>query len=319
MSLEPVGLTDVEERVYRSLLAAGGATLAELSREVPAARARSALVALERNGLVSRTPDRSPRFIAAPPDLALEALVLRRIADLDAVRHEAARLAEMHVEQRSPSAASSVVEVVSGYDATLHWALQLQRVATSVVRLIDVPPHVLPGGPPNPAEMELLAKGVAYRVLYHETSFDVPGKLESARRCIEAGEEARVYSGPPIKLIIADERLALTYSTNVEAVDDSLIVHPSFVLDQLVVLFDLLWSQALPLSPSVDASGGGAVDGVDREILVLLASGAKDERVARHLGIGLRSVRRRVARLMEMLGAQTRFQAGVLAAKSDLI
>ena len=44
-------------------------------------------------------------------------------------------------------------------------------------------------------------------------------------------------------------------------------------------------------------------------------TGAHDEQIARKLGISLRTVRRRVADLMTELGADTRFQAGVEAAR----
>ncbi len=52
-----------------------------------------------------------------------------------------------------------------------------------------------------------------------------------------------------------------------------------------------------------------------RFLLQQLAVGAHDEQIARKLGISLRTVRRRVADLMRELGADTRFQAGVEAAR----
>jgi DNA-binding NarL/FixJ family response regulator len=44
-------------------------------------------------------------------------------------------------------------------------------------------------------------------------------------------------------------------------------------------------------------------------------AGATDEVIARKLGIGLRTVRRRIASLMTELGVDTRFQAGVEAVR----
>ena len=58
--------------------------------------------------------------------------------------------------------------------------------------------------------------------------------------------------------------------------------------------------------PRVDVRGS---------LLRQLAAGAKDEQIARTLGLSLRTVRRRVADLMIELGADTRFQAGVEAAR----
>ena len=52
----------------------------------------------------------------------------------------------------------------------------------------------------------------------------------------------------------------------------------------------------------------------------MLASGLKDEAIARYLGVSLRTVRRRVATLMEDLGAHTRFQLGSAGrARADLL
>ena len=43
--------------------------------------------------------------------------------------------------------------------------------------------------------------------------------------------------------------------------------------------------------------------------------GAKDEQIARSLGVSLRTVRRRMADLFEELGVESRFQAGVEAVR----
>jgi DNA-binding NarL/FixJ family response regulator len=47
----------------------------------------------------------------------------------------------------------------------------------------------------------------------------------------------------------------------------------------------------------------------------LLASGMKDEAIAHHLGWSHRTTRRRIATLMASLNADTRFQAGLYAAR----
>ena len=56
-----------------------------------------------------------------------------------------------------------------------------------------------------------------------------------------------------------------------------------------------------------------------RLLLEQLARGAKDEQIARTLGLSLRTVRRRVADLMDDLGAGSRFQAGVEAVRRGWI
>ena len=54
-------------------------------------------------------------------------------------------------------------------------------------------------------------------------------------------------------------------------------------------------------------------------MLAMLAAGLKDEAIARYLGVSLRTVRRRVATLMEELGAHTRFQLGSAAERRGLL
>lgn len=54
-------------------------------------------------------------------------------------------------------------------------------------------------------------------------------------------------------------------------------------------------------------------------MLSLLVSGLKDEAVARRLGWSLRTMRRRISSLYELLGADNRFQAGVIAARRGLL
>ncbi|MCZ0982437.1 hypothetical protein O1L60_35735 [Streptomyces diastatochromogenes] len=50
----------------------------------------------------------------------------------------------------------------------------------------------------------------------------------------------------------------------------------------------------------------------------LLAEGAKDEVIARRMGMSLRTCRRHIADLLEELGAESRFQGGVLAERAGL-
>jgi DNA-binding NarL/FixJ family response regulator len=75
-------------------------------------------------------------------------------------------------------------------------------------------------------------------------------------------------------------------------------------------LFDQLWGQATPLRLAEPAT-------VDPEttLINLLASGMKDEAIARQLGVSGRTLRRRIAQVQEQLGATSRFQAGLQAGR----
>lgn len=52
-----------------------------------------------------------------------------------------------------------------------------------------------------------------------------------------------------------------------------------------------------------------------QRLLRLMRTGATDPAIARELGVSLRTLYRRIARLQSLLGVQSRFQLGVLAAE----
>ncbi|MER6511518.1 hypothetical protein ABT158_32200 [Nonomuraea sp. NPDC001636] len=63
-----------------------------------------------------------------------------------------------------------------------------------------------------------------------------------------------------------------------------------------------------PVAPRTDEP-----DEPTRELLGLLAGGLTDEAIARTLGLGLRTVQRRIHAVMRDLNAVTRFHAGLEA------
>ena len=139
-----------------------------------------------------------------------------------------------------------------------------------------------------------------------------------------------------------------------DAADSALVIHSSSLLDTLSALFEAIWATAVPVkfgtsavpagsvpaghgpSGSAPAEGGPPApvpptpepvgtgpdpasaspgDSEHRMLLGLLAIGLTDEAIGRQLGWHPRTVQRHVRRLMTELGAQTRFQAGLQAAR----
>ncbi|MEV7771773.1 helix-turn-helix transcriptional regulator [Kitasatospora sp. NPDC086791] len=85
-------------------------------------------------------------------------------------------------------------------------------------------------------------------------------------------------------------------------------------------LFEAVWVRAAPPRREPGAEPSPLVeDRVKREILALLAAGAKDEQIARRTGLSLRTCRRHVAAILQELGAVSRFQAGVQAVGLGLV
>ncbi|GAA2118416.1 hypothetical protein GCM10009759_65690 [Kitasatospora saccharophila] len=205
-----------------------------------------------------------------------------------------------------------MVELVEGQDALRHRAEQLQLGAQQEILAIDCPPY-FDSPTDNPIEFQLLARGVECRVLYDAPGLESADKREFVLRCVDAGEQARSLPSVRMKMLVADRRCAMI-PLSFEATESTaaLWIRPSPLLTALVTCFDLLWERATPLAADRPRD---ELDDKDRELLAMMAAGAKDAAIARSLGITQRTMTRRIAQLMGELNAQTRFQAGLQAAK----
>lgn len=322
--LEAVGITEAEESLYRYLLERPGGRVSELARSLglPAKQIRSTLGALEARGLVSRTTGREARVVAAPPSTAIEALILNRQEQLERARLAAGELDNIFRSYRPKTPSPlDVVEVVVGKEAVDQRFEQLIRIAEEQLLVLDRPPYAGDPAGDNTLGMELLARGVRARTLYDNDALSVPGRMNQLRAFAESGEEARTLPELPMKLFIADQALAfIPLSLDEPGMEGALLVQPSPVLEALLILFEALWERAVPVdfSSGQSASADGAPESLseeDGEVFSLLLAGLKDQAIARQLGVAPRTVLRRVSNLMQVLHAQTRFQAGWLAAR----
>lgn len=96
------------------------------------------------------------------------------------------------------------------------------------------------------------------------------------------------------------------------------MIQNSTVADMLYRLLCGMWDAAQrPTRPL--SFEGGARGRVLREVLILMAEGYKDDAAARKLGLSVRTYRRYVADIMRDLRVESRFQAGVRAARAGLM
>jgi DNA-binding CsgD family transcriptional regulator len=310
--LEKVGVAPEHEAVYRALLGAPGSSRSELTREVGADPddVWASVLVLEELGLITRTTDVPPRLIAARPDAAIGVLVARRRLELDRVEAEARELVrEMQVrEQHRPD---NLVEVVVSREAIATRFDQLMSETTEELLVLDRPPYAAGAESSDRTVRGLLRDGVAVRGIYSPDSLAVPGAIDAAYSAANAGECSRTHPHVPMKLAVFDRRAALLPLSMNQLVDSALVVHECSLLDALVQMFLLLWDQALPVVQ-------GPTRDLDARLLTLLIAGLKDEAIARQLGLSARTVRRRLAALMDLIGARTRFQAGAYAARRGL-
>lgn len=314
--LAGVGVDSGDETVLRALLRHPQATAEELtaSSGQPAERVASSLARLQARGLAARLAGPDQRFAAADPRVALDSLIQPVEQALRRARDASGELAALFHAVRDQGQVDAPVEVVAGSEEVSRAFVRMQQNVLHSVRAFDRPPYVNAAG--NPVEPAILERGVRWRAIYHPAAFEVPGSYREVRHLVSLGEQARVLAEVPFKMHLVDDRVALVpLEPRAETVRAAL-VHPSPLLDALVLLFESCWERAVPLDAR---PGEEAISDEDRQLLALLAAGVKDDAIGRALGLSVRTMRRRVRRLLESLGAQTRFQAGMQATRRGWI
>ncbi|WP_327257731.1 helix-turn-helix domain-containing protein [Streptomyces sp. NBC_01244] len=313
--LSAIGLDEGQESAYRALVALGAAEIPDLAHRLtlPVQQTERTLRHLERHGLAAQSSARPGRWVAAPPGVALGALLTQQRHELEQAELAAALLAEEYRAEAAEPAVHDLVEVVTGASAVAHRFHQLQLGAVEeVLALVSGRPQVVTGTD-NEAEDRAAVRGVSYRVVIEREVLTLPSGIREASTALARGEHIRVTAEVPTKLVIADRSLAMVPLTARGAEPAALVVHASGLLESLMGLFEAVWRESLPLrlgSTGAPEESDGGPDVTDLEILTLLLAGMTDASVAKHLELGLRTVQRRVKGLMELSGVTTRLQLG---------
>jgi DNA-binding CsgD family transcriptional regulator len=153
-----------------------------------------------------------------------------------------------------------------------------------------------------------VASGRRSRAVYPlRVLHEAPGVLQTRT---EAGEEVRLIDDLPTRLMIIGVTHAIVPEPLGFSDSPRLLVRQGALVSALTLLFELYWEKATPVSEH-----SGTASNERSFLLRQLLSGAKDEQIARTMGLSLRTIRRRIADLMIELGADTRFQAGAEAVR----
>lgn len=312
-------LSDDAETLYRRVLRTGPAPLdrhaAELGWDVQHAMLVLDDLAVLR--LVRRSPDGLLR--ADDPRAGLGRLLDHEDRLLDERRAELLTLREaigsFELDYRRGL-------VLGGADAPLVEEVPRAEVASTaeyLIRSTEGPVlqcrEMVPPGPVGEHEMSDrragLMEGREQRALFPLSILSDarwPGLAEQRRR---TGESQRFLEQVPGVFMVFGEGVTLIKErAGVEA--DFLLVRHDGMTALFTAFFEALWSRAVPARPPRAGQ-------LDRQLLELLAMGMKDEAIARHTSTSLRTVRRRIAALMEQHGVETRFQLGLAVARQGLL
>ena len=312
------------EELYRRILRSGPSMLAPYAAELGwslslAAEALESLIAAR---LVRETAD--GLVLVEHPRTALERLVGNEEAKLDLRRRE---LADARASFGKFTAEHRAAGSSGGWAVTQPaWEIVSPQMAASMVEhtlrstsgLIRTSIRSLQVGPGLDDEavrtgQAALAGGREQRAIYPFTALEDLAGRRWAQAWADLGEQQRVSESPPSEFAIFGDEVVLAVAVWRSTESDHVIIRDPMLIAAFTALFDYAWDLALPM-PGVRSDTAE-----DRQLLTLLASGYKDEAIARYLGWGVRTVRRRVAKMMGDHGADTRFQLGAAAQRRGLL
>lgn len=321
--LDALGLDNLEETVYRQLVAAPSANLEELAEaaDLDAYAVSAVLSALEGKGLVARASAGQDRYVASPPAVALGALLVQRQDELRRAQVEMTELAGLYRGSVARRDVADVVDVVHGTEAIAQRFAQLQYSAKKCIQALQKPQAaVVTREDADEAERAAIERGVRHDIVLERSVFDTPGIYESIDSGLEIGIELRVVPTVPLRAFIVDREIALIPLMNSEhkTVQDALLLHPSGLLDAIIALFDLIWTSAPKLVATPEGTVETAADRLeplDTKVLSLLLAGLTDASIGAQLGLSLRTVQRRVRQMMDRAQVDTRLQLGYEAGR----
>ncbi|MER7945771.1 LuxR C-terminal-related transcriptional regulator [Streptomyces sp. NPDC096079] len=322
--LEALGIKESTEAVYRLLLERPEYDVTDMAAHLgrPEPEVREALACLADLKLVLMD-DSSGEVEPFNPDVGFSFLLSRAEAELSKRKRQVeqagravAGILASYADCPGPGVRHDLVDRITGLDQVRERLEDLAANARTECL------SLLPGGAQLPDTMDAsqpldqlaLERGVLIRSIYQESFRNDPPTVEYVRWYCDLGGEARTVPVVPMLMVIVDREAALVPVDPEDGRAGALEVRSPGLVHALLVLFDRLWDAGTPFgeAPRRDAHD---LSPQERELLMLLGIGCTDDIAARRLGVSLRTVRRMSSELMNRLGARSRFEAGVRAAK----
>ncbi|WP_435059771.1 LuxR C-terminal-related transcriptional regulator [Streptomyces sp. bgisy060] len=274
-----------------------------------------------------RREDPTPRPVVVDPDVALLRLLRRerdrlqdRLAATSRAHTALEALAGPFLRAGAAPRSEVEVEIVTDPQRVLR---ELADLTTSVRTAV----HVMHTGSVRredmAAELERdrrrAARGVRVRAMYSRRVGTVPEMGQHLDDRAALGVELRLSPVVPMNMVLADENFALLPTDPHDPDSPTILARGPGLVRSYLALYEYCWQAASRHGEAPGETRGDGLSDQQRAALQMLASGIKDEQIARSLGVSLRTVSRLLSEVMQELGAASRFEAGVKAARLGLL
>ncbi|WP_053642876.1 LuxR C-terminal-related transcriptional regulator [Streptomyces sp. XY431] len=271
------------------------------------------------HGLLDRDRGAPP----ATPQSVLRRLVAdqqERLAEVARAQDLISDLTDGFLATPAPAGEGPAVEVVESRDQLVHRLGELHASSRSEVAVML--PTTTEREALHPCireDVELLRRGVHYRLVAPASALGSPAVVEYVNALQEAGAEIRTAESLPLRLVIVDREKVVTRS-QVEGLRRSVVIDGGLLAQLFTRVFEHSWSTAAPYTRRRRDGGSAPVlSGTHRLVLRMMAAGATDKSIARHLGYSDRTVRRFVAEILRVLETDNRLTAMVRATRLGLL
>lgn len=320
---EPGEIDSVDTQVYRGRVIHPTDSVEHLAKRLgltpeQVAAAETKLSAL---GLIRTSPGGG--WVAISPESAADELlgpaeqdILQKRIAMAATRARLHSLTGDYLEARSMRSTRSNIEITEGLGSIRAVIDDLARTSSRSIDVFILGALTDAGlSSAERLDLEALARGVSLRIMLQHSARKKPRAAQYAATITAAGAQVRTITSLPSRLLIYDRDCAVLPLDPDAPSAGVALVRDTAVLSFVQRLFDHYWERALVFTEA-EPDSGPAPTGVDREVLLLMASGKKNETIAHQLGMSVRSVSRIVSALLQRLDADSRFQAGVRAAQN---
>ncbi|WP_219825798.1 helix-turn-helix domain-containing protein [Nonomuraea typhae] len=292
----------------------------------PPRRVRHILDELAELSLVRPSWEHPETLLAVTPAVGFSTLLarqeqelLQRQQELAANRRAVMELIEQHSRQRA--AQHPEVDHLTGLDEI---RTRIEELAASCrTELMAFAPRGAQTREAmeasRPLDQAILDRGVLMRTIYVQSIYNDSLTLEYAHWLTAAGAMVRTYGALSQRLLIYDRETALVPVNPEEETRGAVLVRGTGIVNALCEHFESVWEHAAELGVAQPRRQGEELTAQQLAVLRLLADGHTDETIARRLGVSIRTTRRITAELMQILGARSRFQAGVRATERGVL
>ena len=265
--LVALGLTTYEAKAYLALIQRESYAATELATftRIPRQRVYDVLNSLVRRGLARNVPGQVTRYVATPPETALDRLIAVQRNALDALAAQsddlATELSSTFSNGRGETAPLDYVEVLRERSLLAERFVDMQRSARTQLLTLSKAPYALVHNRIGlAATKRLVAAGGDVRCVYEANILDHAELVDEIVTFIAAGERARVAATVPMKLCLTDGTNALFSLTDPIAgglTSTNILVAHDALASTLGLAFESLWARSEPFEIALERRRSG--------------------------------------------------------------